>query len=103
MGQCFPLPDDENLQREMGKHAHNHQFIFDQYNFDVETRPGSDMEKAERLWRRKQARHPFIRSPRFLCGGHFLADSRGSTWIWGPYTLSGEAVHDVLRYPYLGI
>lgn len=58
MGQCFQLPDDENLQREMGKHAHNHQFIFDQYNFDVETRPGSDMDKAERLWRRKQARHP---------------------------------------------
>ena len=57
MGQCFPLPDDKNLQTEMGKHAHNHQFIFDQYNFDVETPPGSDMEKAERLWRRKQARH----------------------------------------------
>ena len=55
MGQCFPLPDDENLKEAMAKHAHNHEFIFNQYNFDVDTPAGSDMEKAERLWRRKKA------------------------------------------------
>ncbi len=55
MGQCFPLPDDENLKEAMAKHAHNHEFIFNQYNFDVDTLPGSEMEKAERLWRRKKA------------------------------------------------
>ena len=55
MGQCFPLPDDDNLKDAMAKHAHNHEFIFNQYNFDVDTVPGSEMEKAERLWRRKKA------------------------------------------------
>jgi hypothetical protein len=55
MGQCFPLPDDDQLKEAMAKHAHNHEFIFNQYNFDVDTPAGSDMEKAERLWRRKKA------------------------------------------------
>ena len=54
MGQCFALPEDAALRASMAKHAHNHQFIYNQYNFDLETVPGSDMEKAERLWRRKQ-------------------------------------------------
>ena len=40
MGQCFPLPDDENLKDAMAKHAHNHEFIFNQYNFDVDTPAG---------------------------------------------------------------
>ena len=65
MGQCFALPDDAALRTSMAKHAHTHQFIYDQYNFDLETIPGSDMEKAERLWRRKQV-HVFAPPPPLL-------------------------------------
>ena len=54
MGQCFPLPDDENVREAMQRHAENHEKIFNMYNFDVVPKPGSDMDKAQKLWDKKQ-------------------------------------------------
>lgn len=56
MGQCFPLPDDENVREAMTTHAQNYEKIYNMYNFDVVPAPGSDMEKAEQLWAKIQAR-----------------------------------------------
>lgn len=36
MGQCFPLPDDENVRETMLTHAENYEKIYNMYNFDVE-------------------------------------------------------------------
>ena len=54
MGQCFPLPDDENVREAMQRHAENHEKIFNMYNFDLVPKPGSDMDKAQKLWDKKQ-------------------------------------------------
>lgn len=51
-GQCVPLPDDENLKNQMSMHAINHQIIWDQYNFDYDPAPGSDMWKAQKWWKK---------------------------------------------------
>jgi hypothetical protein len=56
MGQCFPLPEDENVRNTMQQHAENHEKIFNMYNFDVVPKPGSDMDKAQKLWDKKEAR-----------------------------------------------
>ncbi|KAK9803569.1 hypothetical protein WJX72_000735 [[Myrmecia] bisecta] len=56
MGQVHPIPEDDNLKAEMLKHARNYERIYNMYNFDAVTLPGSDMEKAERVWRRELAR-----------------------------------------------
>lgn len=56
MGQCFPLPDDENVREGMQRHAENYQKIYNMYNFDVVPKPGSDMDKAQKLWDKKQVR-----------------------------------------------
>lgn len=56
MGQCYPLPKDPKLLEAMKLAAANHQRIYDSYNIPYQTEPGSVMEKAEKLWRRKQAR-----------------------------------------------
>lgn len=55
MGQCFPLPDDPYVRENMRVNARNHQRIYDMYNFDVVPRPGSDMEKATKLWEKQEA------------------------------------------------
>ena len=54
MGQCFPLPEDENLKEGMLEHARNYERIYNMYNFDVEPPPGSDMAKAQALWDKKE-------------------------------------------------
>jgi hypothetical protein len=41
MGQCHPLPDDENIKLEMMRVAKNHKHIYDMYNFDWDPEPGS--------------------------------------------------------------
>lgn len=56
MGQCFPLPEDENVRNTMQQHAENHEKIFNMYNFDVVPKPGSDMDKAQKLWDKKEVR-----------------------------------------------
>lgn len=50
MGQCFPLPEDDHVKETMQTHAENYEKIFNSYNFDVVPTPGSDMDKAQRLW-----------------------------------------------------
>ncbi|KAA6416704.1 MAG: hypothetical protein FRX49_13315 [Trebouxia sp. A1-2] len=54
MGQCFPIPDDEDIKRQMVLTAENQHKIYRMYNFDYVTKPGSDMAKAEKLWAKKQ-------------------------------------------------
>lgn len=56
MGQCHPIPNDSNLKESMLRAAHNHQRIHDSYNLPYDPEPGSDMDKAQKLWKRKQAR-----------------------------------------------
>lgn len=41
LGQCHPLPDDENIKLEMMRVAKNHKHIYDMYNFDWDPEPGS--------------------------------------------------------------
>eukprot|EP00803_Ostreobium_quekettii_P009913 evm.model.scf_942EXC.5 EVM.evm.TU.scf_942EXC.5 scf_942EXC:31247-37403(+) len=53
-GQCFPVPDDEKLQKAMIRHAQNYERIHNMYNFDYDPPPGSDMWKAERYWKKQQ-------------------------------------------------
>ena len=38
----------------MQQHAENHEKIFNMYNFDVVPKPGSDMDKAQKLWDKKE-------------------------------------------------
>lgn len=53
MGQCHPLPDNEQLKGEMRLHARNHARIFDMYNFDYDPSPDSDLVKAWNLYAKK--------------------------------------------------
>lgn len=56
MGQCHPLPDNEQLKEEMRLHARNHARIFDMYNFDYDPSPKSDLVKAWKLFAKKVVR-----------------------------------------------
>lgn len=56
MGQCFPVPDDDGLKLKMAQAADTHRKIYQQYNLPYEVEPGSVMEKAQKLWKKKQAR-----------------------------------------------
>lgn len=38
MGQCFPIPEDEGIKRQMLTTAENHRKIFRMYNFDYITK-----------------------------------------------------------------
>eukprot|EP00955_Chlamydomonas_euryale_P105777 365661-Chlamydomonas_euryale.AAC.62 len=40
-GQVHPLPDDRGLRTEMLRVAHNHQRVYDMYNFDFDPEPGT--------------------------------------------------------------
>ena len=59
MGQCHPLPDNEELKEEMRLHARNHARIFNMYNFDYDPSPKSDLVKAWKLFAKKVVRLPF--------------------------------------------
>ena len=37
MGQCFPVPDDDNIKQQMIRTAENQQKIYRMYNFDYNT------------------------------------------------------------------
>jgi len=41
LGQCHPLPDDDNIKLEMMRVARNHKHVYDMYNFDWDPEPGS--------------------------------------------------------------
>lgn len=56
MGQCHPVPSNPKLKEAMSVAAANHQRIYDSYNLPYKPEPGSDLDKAEKLWRRKQTR-----------------------------------------------
>ena len=56
MGQCHPIPDDQKVKEAMLRAAAAHQKIYDSYNLPYEVEPGSDLDKAQKLWRRKEAR-----------------------------------------------
>ena len=53
MGQCHPLPENEELKDEMRKHARNHARIFNMYNFDYDPAPKSDLVKAWKHFSKK--------------------------------------------------
>lgn len=38
MGQCFPIPDDEDVKRQMITTAENQRKIYRMYNFDYVTK-----------------------------------------------------------------
>ncbi len=38
MGQCFPIPDDEDIKRQMVLTAENQRKIYRMYNFDYVTK-----------------------------------------------------------------
>ena len=38
MGQCFPIPDDEGIKRQMITTAENQRKIYRMYNFDYVTK-----------------------------------------------------------------
>jgi hypothetical protein len=56
LGQCHPVPGEPGLRAAMAAAADNHQRIHDAYNLPYDPEPGSDMDKAQKLWRRRQAR-----------------------------------------------
>ena len=56
LGQCHPVPEDPKLRDSMSRAAFNHQKIYESYNIPYIVEPGSDLDKAQKLWRRKQAR-----------------------------------------------
>ena len=53
MGQCHPLPENEQLKDEMRKHARNHSRIYNMYNFEYDPSPKSDLVKAWKLFAKK--------------------------------------------------
>lgn len=56
LGQCHAVPEDPKIRDAMTRAAANHQRIYDSYNLPYETQPGSDLDKAQRLWKKKQTR-----------------------------------------------
>lgn len=56
LGQCHPVPEDPKVRDAMSRAASNHQKIYESYNLPYVVEPGSDLDKAQKMWRRKQAR-----------------------------------------------
>jgi len=56
MGQCHPIPQNPSLKAAMTRAAANHKRIYDSYNLPYDPEPGSDLDKASKLWRRREAR-----------------------------------------------
>jgi hypothetical protein len=56
LGQCHPVPEDPKLRDSMARSAANHRRIHESYNLPYEAEPGSDMDKAQKMWRKKQVR-----------------------------------------------
>ena len=56
LGQCHPVPEDSKIRDAMTRAAANHQRIYDSYNIPYETVPGSDLDKAQKLWKKKQTK-----------------------------------------------
>eukprot|EP00887_Chlorella_sp_A99_P002543 scaffold6.g2543.t1 len=56
LGQVHPMPDDDNVKAAMLRAADTHRKIHEHYNLPYAPEPGSVMDKAMRLWRRRQAR-----------------------------------------------
>lgn len=56
LGQCHPIPDSPHLKHAMSVAASNHEKIHDAYNLPYDPEPGSDMDKAMKLWKRKEAK-----------------------------------------------
>ena len=55
MGQCHPIPDDAHLKDQMRLHARNALKIHQANNLPYNVEPGSDLDKAIQLDRRRQA------------------------------------------------
>ena len=55
LGQCHPIPEDPKLKAAMERAGDNHQRIHDSYNLPYDPEPGSDMDKAMKLWKRQRA------------------------------------------------
>eukprot|EP00884_Botryococcus_braunii_P004791 jgi/Botrbrau1/14312/Bobra.0287s0005.1 len=53
LGQCWPIPNDPDLLREMKRAAENHAVIYAQYNLPYEVEPGTTMGKAIELQLRR--------------------------------------------------
>lgn len=53
MGQCYDVPEDEELYRTMSLHADNYRKIHDLYNFDYDPKPGSDLYNALKYQEKK--------------------------------------------------
>ena len=56
IGQCHAVPDDPTLRDSMARAAANHQRIYDSYNLPYDVAPGSDLDKAQKMWNRKQTK-----------------------------------------------
>lgn len=56
LGQCHAVPESPELRYAMTQAASNHKRIYDSYNIPYDPEPGSDMDKAMKLWKRKEAR-----------------------------------------------
>lgn len=56
LGLCHSIPNDSKLKNAMSKAAAVQQHIHDMYNIPENPEPGSILEKAMKLWKRKQAR-----------------------------------------------
>jgi hypothetical protein len=54
MGQCWPVPDDPALRRDMETAARNHERIFTQYNLPYDVDPGSDLAAAIEMQLRRE-------------------------------------------------
>jgi hypothetical protein len=48
--------DDEGLKWKMAQAAEQHRKIYESYNLPYNVEPGSIMDKAMKLWKRKQSR-----------------------------------------------
>lgn len=56
LGLCHSIPNDSKLKNAMSKAAAVQQHIHDMYNIPENPEPGSILEKAMKLWKKKQAR-----------------------------------------------
>jgi hypothetical protein len=56
LGQCHGVPAEPALRAGMARAAANHARIWNGYNLPYEAEPGSVMDKAQRLWKRREAR-----------------------------------------------
>lgn len=56
LGLCHPIPNNPRLKKAMTKAAVIQKEIHDMYNLPEEPEPGSVMDKAMKLWKRKQVK-----------------------------------------------